>query len=613
MGTCGMAAGAKALLEKVESHIKEKKIDAEIVHVGCIGMCHEEPLLDIAMPNRCRVIYNKVKPEDVSKIIDSHVLKDKPSKEHALSQILPDNGANPYIGITYFEEMPFNRKQQRIVLKNCGFINPLSIDEYIARDGYEAAKKVLFSMKPEEVIDVAKRSGLRGRGGGGFPTGLKWEFCRKAAGDTKYLICNADEGDPGAFMDRSVLEGDPHSVLEGMIIAAYAIGANQGYIYVRAEYPLAVKHLKIAINQARERDFLGKNILGTGFDFDIDLKQGAGAFVCGEETALIASIEGERGMPRAKPPFPANKGLWGKPTNINNVETFANVPQIILKGADWYAGFGTEKSKGTKVFALTGKIKRPGLIEVPMGIPLKEIIFDIGGGVADGTKFKAVQTGGPSGGCIPAELIDTSVDYESLTAAGTMMGSGGMVVMDNANCMVEMARFFLNFSTEESCGKCVPCRIGTKRLLEILERIIAGKGRENDLDLLSRLGSTVKGASLCGLGQTAPNPVLSMMRYFKDEYEEHIKDKSCRTGVCTALSRYIVNPDTCKMCGICVKGCPVEAIADGTKKTKKPALIDDEKCIRCGICFEKCPFGVIYTKGAKKAAHAKEGLSEVKV
>ena len=613
MGTCGMAAGAKALLEKVESHIREKKIDAEIVRVGCIGMCHEEPLLDIAMPNRCRVIYNKVRPEDVSKIIDSHVLKDKPSKEHALSQILPDNGANPYIDITYFEEMPFNRKQQRIVLKNCGFINPLSIDEYIVRDGYEAAKKVLLSMKPEEIIDTVKRSGLRGRGGGGFPTGLKWEFCRKAAGDTKYLICNADEGDPGAFMDRSVLEGDPHSVLEGMIIAAYAIGANQGYIYVRAEYPLAVKHLKIAIDQAREKDFLGKNILGTGFDFDIDLKQGAGAFVCGEETALIASIEGERGMPRSKPPFPANKGLWGKPTNINNVETFANVPQIILKGAEWYAGFGTEKSKGTKVFALTGKIKRPGLIEVPMGIPLKEIIFDIGGGVADGTKFKAVQTGGPSGGCIPAELIDTSVDYESLTAAGTMMGSGGMVVMDNANCMVEMARFFLNFSTEESCGKCVPCRIGTKRLLEILQRIIAGKGREDDLDLLSRLGSTVKGASLCGLGQTAPNPVLSMMRYFKDEYEEHIKDKSCRTGVCTALSRYIVNPDTCKMCGICVKGCPVEAISDGTKKTKKPALIDDEKCIRCGICFEKCPFGVIYTKGAKKAAHVKEGLSEVKV
>ncbi|MEK6656341.1 MAG: NADH-quinone oxidoreductase subunit NuoF, partial [Nitrospirota bacterium] len=532
MGTCGMAAGAKALLEKVESHIREKKIDAEIVRVGCIGMCHEEPLLDIAMPNRCRVIYNKVRPEDVSKIIDSHVLKDKPSKEHALSQILPDNGANPYIDITYFEEMPFNRKQQRIVLKNCGFINPLSIDEYIVRDGYEAAKKVLLSMKPEEIIDTVKRSGLRGRGGGGFPTGLKWEFCRKAAGDTKYLICNADEGDPGAFMDRSVLEGDPHSVLEGMIIAAYAIGANQGYIYVRAEYPLAVKHLKIAIEQARERDFLGKNILGTGFDFDIELKQGAGAFVCGEETALIASIEGERGMPRAKPPFPANKGLWGKPTNINNVETFANVPQIILKGAEWYAGFGTEKSKGTKVFALTGKIKRPGLIEVPMGIPLKEIIFDIGGGVADGTKFKAVQTGGPSGGCIPAELIDTSVDYESLTAAGTMMGSGGMVVMDNANCMVEMARFFLNFSTEESCGKCVPCRIGTKRLLEILQRIIAGKGREDDLDLLSRLGSAVKGASLCGLGQTAPNPVLSMMRYFKDEYEEHIKDKSCRTGVC---------------------------------------------------------------------------------
>jgi NADP-reducing hydrogenase subunit HndC len=398
-----------------------------------------------------------------------------------------------------------------------------------------------------------------------------------------------------------------------MIIAAYAIGANQGYIYVRAEYPLAVKHLKIAIDQAREKDFLGKNILGTGFDFDIDLKQGAGAFVCGEETALIASIEGERGMPRAKPPFPANKGLWGKPTNINNVETFANVPQIILKGAEWYAGFGTEKSKGTKVFALTGKVKRPGLIEVPMGIPLKEIIFDIGGGVADGTKFKAVQTGGPSGGCIPAELIDTSVDYESLTAAGTMMGSGGMVVMDNANCMVEMARFFLNFSTEESCGKCVPCRIGTKRLLEILQRIIAGKGKENDLELLTSLGGAVKTASLCGLGQTAPNPVLSMIRYFRDEYVEHIKDKSCRTGVCQSLSRYIVNADLCKMCGICVKECPVEAISDGTKKTKKPAFIDDEKCIRCGICFEKCPFGVIYTKGAKKVGHAKEEHHEVKV
>ena len=613
MGTCGMAAGAKALLEKVEGHVKQKKIDAEIVHVGCIGMCHEEPLLDIAMPNRCRVIYNKVKPEDVLKIIDSHVLKDKPSKEHALAQMLPDNGANPYTGIPYYEEMPFNRKQQRIVLKNCGFINPLSIDEYIARDGYEAAKKVLFSMKPEEIIDTVKRSGLRGRGGAGFPTGSKWEFCRKAAGDKKYLICNADEGDPGAFMDRSVLEGDPHSVLEGMIIAANAIGANEGYIYVRAEYPLAVKHLKIAIDQAREKDFLGKNILGTGFDFDIELKQGAGAFVCGEETALIASIEGERGMPRSKPPFPANKGLWGKPTNINNVETFANVPQIILKGAEWYANFGTEKSRGTKVFALTGKINRTGLIEVPMGISLKEIVFDIGGGISDGKAFKAVQTGGPSGGCIPSEIIDTPVEYETLAAVGAIMGSGGMVVMDDESCMVEMARFFLNFTTDESCGKCVPCRIGTKRLLEILQRIIAGKAKGNEMATLVELGNTVKAASLCGLGQTAPNPVLSMMRYFKDEYEEHIKDKSCRAGACSVLSRYIVNPDTCKMCGICVKECPVEAIADGTKKTKKPAFIDNEKCIRCDICFEKCPFGVIYTKGAKKAGHAKEELSEVKV
>src|SRR4030067_1158898 len=463
MGTCGMAAGAKALLEKVEGHVKQKKIDAEIVHVGCIGMCHEEPLLDIAMPNRCRVIYNKVKPEDVLKIIDSHVLKNKPSKEHALAQMLPDNGANPIQAIPYYEEMPFNRKQQRIVLKNCGFINPLSIDEYIARDGYEAAKKVLFSMKPEEIIDTVKRSGLRGRGGAGFPTGSKREVCRKAAGDKKYLICNADEGDPGAFMDRSVLEGDPHSVLEGMIIAANAIGANEGYIYVRAEYPLAVKHLKIAIDQAREKDFLGKNILGTGFDFDIELKQGAGAFVCGEETALIASIEGESGMPRSKPPFPANKGLWGKPTNINNVETFANVPQIILKGAEWYANFGTEKSRGTKVFALTGKRNRTGLIEVPMGISLKEIVFDIGGGISDGKAFKAVQTGGPSGGCIPSEIIDTPVEYETLAAVGAIMGSGGMVVMDDESCMVEMARFFLNFTTDESCGKCVRCRLGTQR------------------------------------------------------------------------------------------------------------------------------------------------------
>ncbi|MFZ3089367.1 MAG: NADH-quinone oxidoreductase subunit NuoF [Nitrospirota bacterium] len=612
MGTCGLAAGARAVFEEAEKYIHEKKIDAQVIGVGCIGMCHEEPLLDIVMPKRTRVIYSRVTADMISKIIHSHIQKDKPEKGHVLSQMLPDDGANPYPSIPYYEEMPFNKKQHRIVLKNCGFINPLSINEYISRDGYEAAKKVLFSMKPEEIIDTVKRSGLRGRGGGGFPTGMKWELCRKAEGSPKYLICNADEGDPGAFMDRSVLEGDPHSVIEGMIIAAYAIGANQGYIYVRAEYPLAVKHLKVAIAQAREKDFLGKNILGSGFDFDIDLKQGAGAFVCGEETALIASIEGERGMPRSKPPFPANKGLWGKPTNINNVETFANVPQIILKGAGWYAGFGAEKSKGTKVFALTGKIKRPGLIEVPMGIPLKEIIFDIGGGVADGSRFKAVQTGGPSGGCIPAELIDTHVEYESLIAAGTMMGSGGMVVMDDSNCMVEMARFFLNFSTDESCGKCVPCRIGTKRLLEILERIVAGKSKENDLDLLASLGGTVKTASLCGLGQTAPNPVLSMIRYFRDEYVEHIKDKSCRTGACQALSRYIVNPDTCKMCGICVRECPVEAIADGTKKSKKPAFIDDEKCIRCGVCFEKCPFDVIYTKGAKKAGHVKEELSEVK-
>jgi len=596
MGTCGRAAGGVKVFEALEQLLKAGKVKAELEQTGCIGMCSQEVLVDVQLPGRTRVLYGNIKPvkekhiKVLEQIVEKHLIGNSVVKEHVLGQIRPTDGEKPFDDVPYYEELSFNSAQERIVLRNCGSMDPESIDEYCARDGYKALTKALKEMTPDEVIDEMKLSGLRGRGGAGFPTGLKWGFAAMSKADEKYMICNADEGDPGAFMDRSVLEGDPHSILEGMAIGGYAMGAHTGYIYVRAEYPLAVKRLNIAIAQARERGLLGKNILKSGFDFEIFIKQGAGAFVCGEETALIASIEGKRGMPRPKPPFPANHGLWGKPTNINNVETLANIAPIILKGGAWYAGFGTEKSKGTKVFALAGKINNPGLIEVPMGKPLRDIIYDIGGGCPGGKEFKAVQTGGPSGGCIPASLIDTSVDYESLAQAGAIMGSGGMVVMDENTCMVEMARYFLNFTQEESCGKCVPCRVGTKRMLEILERIVDGKGEEGDVELLKDLGEDIKAASLCGLGQTAPNPVLSTIRYFCDEYDAHIHEKRCPAGVCKALFQYKVEDPFCKMCGLCVKKCPVGAIQGGAKKLAK---IMDEKCVKCGVCIEVCPFDAI--------------------
>jgi len=563
MGTCGRAAGALKVYDLLSDLIKRNKVDAEVTQTGCIGMCSQEVLIDVQLQGRTRVLYGNLSPvkdgyrQVIEKIVEDHLMNGRVCKEHAFAQIKPVNGEQPYDGIPFYEDLSFNSAQERIVLRNCGSMDPESIDEYITRDGYRALTRVLKEMTPEGVVDEVKRSGLRGRGGAGFPTGLKWGFAAMAKGDVKYMICNADEGDPGAFMDRSVLEGDPHSVLEGMVIGGYAMGAHTGYIYVRAEYPLAVKRLKIAIAQAEERGFLGRNILGSGFDFEIHIKQGAGAFVCGEETALIASIEGKRGMPRPKPPFPANHGLWGKPTNINNVETLANIAPIILRGGEWYAGFGAEKSKGTKVFALAGKINKPGLIEVPMGTSLRSIIYDIGGGCPQGKKFKAVQTGGPSGGCIPASLIDTSVDYESLVKLGTIMGSGGMVIMDEGTCMVEMARYFLHFTQDESCGKCVPCRIGTKRMLEILERIVNGKGEAGDVDLLKDLGEDIKAASLCGLGRTAPNPVLSTIRYFQDEYEAHIKYKRCPSFVCKEI-----------ISSACQHTCPI-----GTEASVYTALI----------------------------------------
>ncbi|MGB7605172.1 MAG: NADH-quinone oxidoreductase subunit NuoF, partial [Lutisporaceae bacterium] len=487
-------------------------------------------------------------------------------------------------------DVDFYKKQVRIALRNCGIINPENIDEYIAFDGYKALEKVLTSMTSTEVIDTVKRSGLRGRGGGGFPTGTKWDFAAKSQADQKYVLCNADEGDPGAFMDRSVLEGDPHSVIEAMTIAAYAIGSSQGYVYIRAEYPIAVKRLTIAIGQARAYGLLGKNIMGTDFCFDLEIRLGAGAFVCGEETALIASIEGERGMPRPRPPFPAVKGLFGKPTILNNVETYANITAIINNGSEWFASMGTEKSKGTKVFALGGKINNTGLVEIPMGTTMREVIFEIGGGIPNGKKYKAAQTGGPSGGCIPAEHLDVPIDYDNLIALGSMMGSGGLIVMDEDNCMVDIARFFLDFTVDESCGKCTPCREGTKRMLDILEKIVEGKGEDGDIEKLETLANTIKNSALCGLGQTAPNPVLSTLKYFRDEYEAHIYEKRCPAGVCKGLAKFTIIEDKCKGCGICAKQCPVTAISG---KPKTPYTIAHDKCIKCGLCMEKCPFGAI--------------------
>jgi len=585
-GTGCTASGSEPVIEAFQKEIEKRGLGKEVkvVQTGCLGLCELGPNVLIYPEGS---YYCRVKPEDIPEIVEEHLIKGRIVerllyKEHATEEKM-----------RALTDINFYKHQKRIALRNCGIINPEVIEEYIANDGYMALAKVLTKMTPQEVIDEVTKSGLRGRGGGGFPTGKKWQFAKDAPGDVKYVVCNADEGDPGAFMDRSILEGDPHSVLEAMAIAGYAIGAQEGYIYVRAEYPIAVKRLEIAINQARERGLLGKNILGTGFNFDIFLRLGSGAFVCGEETALLASIEGRRGEPRPRPPFPALQGLWGKPTLINNVETYANIPPIILNGADWFASIGTERSKGTKVFAIGGKINNTGLVEIPMGTTLREVIFEIGGGIPNGKKFKAVQTGGPSGGCIPASLLDMPIEYDTLTQAGSMMGSGGMIVMDEDNCMVDIAKFFLTFTQDESCGKCPPCRIGTKRMLEILERITNGEGKEGDIELLENLAKSIKDSALCGLGQTAPNPVLSTIRYFRDEYEAHIKEKRCPAGACKALIKYEVDPQKCKGCGLCVKVCPVGAISG---ERRQPHVIDKEKCIKCNSCFDRCPFGAIVKK-----------------
>jgi len=582
-GTGCTSSDSRLIISGLKKELEDRGLNKEIkvVETGCFGFCNLGPIM-VVYPEG--TFYCQVKPEDVKEIVEEHLLKGRPL------QRLLYRDVDQEIKTQEFEDIEFFKHQKRVALANCGLINPEKIEEYIARDGYFALAKVLSEMTPEEVIDTIKKSGLRGRGGGGFPTGQKWEFAYKSKGDKKYVVCNADEGDPGAFMDRSVLEGDPHSVLEAMAIAGYAIGSDQGYIYVRAEYPIAVQRLETAIAQARQLGLLGKNIFGSGFNFDIDIRLGAGAFVCGEETALLASIEGRRGEPRPRPPFPAVSGLWGKPTIINNVETFANVPHIIRNGWEWFASIGTEKSKGTKVFALAGKINNTGLIEVPMGTTLRTIIYDIGGGIPGGKKFKAAQTGGPSGGCIPADLLDIEIDYDNLLAIGSMMGSGGLIVMDEDTCMVDIARFFLEFTQDESCGKCPPCRIGTKRMLEILKKISEGKGEPEDIEKLETLAQTIKNASLCGLGQTAPNPVLSTLKYFRHEYEAHIYDKKCPAGVCQALLIYKILADKCRGCGLCARNCPVEAI---TGKVKEPYVIDAAKCIKCGACLEKCKFGAV--------------------
>lgn len=578
LGSCGIAAGGRKTMDRLLCFAKEKRLDIKIEPTGCIGLCFYEPIVDI-ITDEGTYSYGNVTPKMSDEIVESHVINGKPLEKYLIAS--PDK---PYAQL---------EKQVRIVLRNCGKINPDNLNEYLENDGYRALEKSLKEMTPEKVIEEIKISGLRGRGGAGFPTWFKWNAARNAKGNEKYIICNADEGDPGAFMDRSVLEGDPHAVIEGMIIGGYAIGASKGYIYVRAEYPLAVERLERAIGQAREKNFLGKNIMGSGFDFDLYIKMGAGAFVCGEETALIESIEGQRGMPRLKPPFPAQAGLWLKPTNINNVETFANVPWIIRSGAEEFAKYGTEKSKGTKVFALAGKVKNGGLVEVPMGLPLREVIFGIGGGIKGDKEFKAVQMGGPSGGCIPKELLDTTVDYESIGKTGAIMGSGGMIVMDENTCMVEMARFFLDFTCKESCGKCIYCRIGTKRMLEMLERIIEGKGEEKDLDELYEMALSVKDGSLCGLGQTAPNPVLTTMRYFKDEYVAHIKNRKCPSKYCKGLLEYSILEDKCIGCTACARKCPVSAISG---KVKNLHTIDKEKCIKCGACFNTCRFDAVHVE-----------------
>ncbi len=580
-GTGCTSSKSPKIIENFRKIIEEKGIkNVRVIQTGCFGLCAKGPIV-IIRPEE--TFYAHVKPEDCEEIINTHIVEGKKVERLLCKDV---DGKL----IEKLDDLAFYKKQKRIALKNCGVIDPENIDEYIAFDGYQALKKVLSSMTQDEVIDLISQSGLKGRGGAGFLTGKKWSFAKAEAGDVKYVICNADEGDPGAFMDRSILEGDPNSVLEAMAIAGYAIGAVHGYIYVRAEYPIAVERLKIAIQQAREYGLLGNNIFGTDFSFDIDIRLGAGAFVCGEETALLESVEGRRGQPRLKPPYPAAKGLFQKPTIINNVETLANVPKIILNGAQWYSSIGTENSKGTKVFALGGNVVNVGLVEVPMGTTLREIVYDIGGGIPNGREFKAAQTGGPSGGCIPKEHLDVPIDYDSLKAIGSMMGSGGLIVMDESKCMVDIAKFYLDFTVSESCGKCTPCRIGTKRMHEMLTRICEGKGEEGDIEKLETLANYICKSSVCGLGQSAPNPVLSTLRYFRDEYEEHIKDKKCRAGACKALAEYKINPEKCKGCGLCKRNCPVNAISG---EIKQPHVIDQKTCIKCGTCMTKCPFKAI--------------------
>ncbi len=580
-GTGCTSSKSPKIIENFRKIIDEKGIkNVRVIQTGCFGLCAKGPIVIIRPED---TFYAMVKPEDCEEIINTHILEGK-----TVERLLCKDINNSVV--QRLDELTFYKKQERIALKNCGIIDPENIDEYIAFDGYKALEKVLFEMSQDDVINEITDSGLRGRGGAGFPTGKKWYFTKIAEGDQKYVVCNADEGDPGAFMDRSILEGDPHSVIEAMMIAGYAVGANKGYIYVRAEYPIAVHRFQTAINQAKEYGILGKNIFGTDFSFDLEIRLGAGAFVCGEETALLESIEGRSGRPRLKPPFPANCGLWQKPTLINNVETYANITKIILNGAKWYSSIGTEKSKGTKVFALGGNVVNVGLVEVPMGTTLREIVFDIGGGIPGGHKFKAAQTGGPSGGCIPAEHLDTPIDYESLSQIGSMMGSGGLIVMDDTKCMVNLAKFYLGFTVDESCGKCTPCRIGTKRMLEILEKVTEGNGETEDLEKLERLAKTIQKASVCGLGQTAPNPVLSTMKYFRDEYITHIRDKKCPAKECKALRAIEIDPEKCRGCGICKKNCPVNAI---TGEVKQPHKIDDDVCIKCGTCISKCPFKAI--------------------
>jgi len=595
LGSCGLAAGAGDVFDAFKNELEKNGIKAGLKKTGCIGLCYKEVLVDV-ISDGAKVSYGNVTPAMVGRIVKEHIGEGKPVDEWVIFKKGVDSGENIFL-----------KDQKRIVLRNCGSIDPENIEEAIAEGGYDALKKVLKDYSPDDVVKIVKDSGLRGRGGAGFTTGLKWEFTRKAAGDQKYIICNADEGDPGAYMDRSVLESDPHAVLEGMLVAGYAIGATQGYIYCRAEYPLAIKRLSIGIEQARKKGLLGKNILGHDFSFDIEIKEGAGAFVCGEETALMASVEGKRGMPRLKPPFPAISGLWEKPTCINNVETLANISWIILNGAADYAAIGTERSKGNKVFAVTGKIARSGLVEVPMGITLRQIIFDIGGGIKDGGTFKAVQIGGPTGGCLPEEFLDTSVDYDSLIQAGATIGSGGMVVLDESTCMVDLAKFFMSFAQSESCGKCVPCRLGTKRILEILERITQGIASAEELDMLEELAADVKMSSLCGLGQTAPNPVLTTIRYFRDEYVSHIHDKTCPANVCVDLIDVVINQDLCRQCAVCIRHCPVQAISGARHEHTE---IDPSVCIGCRMCISVCPWNSIDVESPKQLRR-KAGSSTV--